>query len=414
MATDLFKQVLWNNGEGITHTDLNNMQGYLSSLVTDGFLSCMTPNLGIDTLTKDLEFGSQSTAGTGMPWGAAALARAYTLAPGQAFLRQGSANHKIQISAGTLLQILSTGTLTGDAPVFIPFRFDGTSTGEFTLTAGDATNPRVDLLQMKLEYLDGGSVSRDFEDATTRIVTSTAMNKTRRIQCTLSVKAGTPAASPTCPEPDAGFCVVGSVMVGNTWAIAGTAPIFGEDTIAAANLVVHDQRMPLRVRAYYADPSTYKLVTAWALSNNGSSVTSSSATNLMYVPCPAGLGRLVGVGVFRSGGIVVGSDLGRSSNIISTSYVTRNNILGLAGNYTVSPFHSIENLHLPDAGPTILQSATSKIGVPLWTNGKRSPFEHVRVGTPGAVTIDRLVLRVQSTASGSIVSSVVFYVADGI
>lgn len=404
MSTDLFKDVLFNDGEGLTHGDLNDNQRFLTSRLWDQLIHGQIGSISTASASRDLEFGGQD--GADHP-----STLCYCVNPGAAYLRQGSANNKIQVAPGTLLQKLST--ITGDDAKLVPYTFAGTE--EWTLTAGDATNPRIDLLQMSLVVTNSDSQSRDFEDATTRVVSSTSMNKKRRVVCTLSVKTGTPAASPTIPEPDSGCVVVGTCMVGNTWATAGNAPIFGEDTAATANLVVHDQRMPLRVRAYWVDPTDFKLVTNWALSNANSTVTSSNATNDMYVVCPAGLGRLVGIGIHHTTNAFSSQLLGRSSGIIISSFASRISVAQLtSGGLDVTPYFTFEATQSASAGPTINQSSTTKIGVPIWTNGRRCPHEAMRLGSAGSVPADRLVLRIQSGNNASVVGYVVFYVAEGL
>jgi hypothetical protein len=410
MATDLFEQVYFSDGEGITHGDLNDMQRALEAKIWDQIIHEQIGSVDIASAARDPQFGGQD--GANHP-----VSRCYCLNPGAAYLRQGSSNHKIQLAPGTLLQKIAAQD--GADPKLLAYTFVGTE--EWTLTNGDATNPRVDLLQMKLEYITDTLELRDFEDATTRAVTTSNTAKRRRVQCTLSVKAGTAGASPTIPEPDAGYVPVGSVMVGNGWTTAGAAPIFGEDTAALNNVVVHDQRMPISIRAYRVDPSQFKLVTDWALNNNNSSVGASSGTNLLYVPCPqVGNGRLVAVGVTHSDAIadLTGITLGKSSGLTSASYATRNTVsnpvTGLVVTDSVEMFFTFEAAHLPSAGPTIVQSATTKIGVPLWTNGRRSPHEKTRLVAANAVPADHLVLRVTNSAQNSVLGPVTFYVAEGI
>jgi hypothetical protein len=327
MTLDNFKAVNFSDGEGLNQDDFTDLQKFARASLHDQLLASLAGatvrTINPTSLLHDPELGGQNGIDlVDSRW-------AYALQPGQAFLKKGSTNSRVAISPGTLLQKISS--TTGSDATFIPYTFTGAE--EFQLTNGDATNPRVDLLQMKLEWVVGDSQSRDFEDATTRIVTTTSFTKKRRVQATLSVKAGTPAASPFVPEPDAGYVAVGMVMVGNSWTTGGNAPLFGLDTASLNNAVIMDCRMPLRVRAHRVDPSQFKLVTAWASSNNGSTVTSSNATNLLYVPYPGGLGRLVGVGLQAGGTFGTAPtpgasalDVGMSSSIVSTSWVSRNQV----------------------------------------------------------------------------------------
>jgi hypothetical protein len=418
MATDLYSTVYFNDGEGLVHTDLNNQQAYLRALLQDGILQNIIAGPGYGASIYDPEFGGQHGTNRDTRW-------AYCLNPGQAFLRQGSANHKIQVAPGALFQKIANSA--GTDATLVQFIFAGTE--EWTLTDGDATNPRVDLLQMKLEYTTDTSVSRDFEDASTRLVTTTSFNKARRIQCTMNVKAGTPAASPGIPDPDSGYVAVGFCMVGNGWTTAGNVPIFGVDTVALNNLVVHDLRMPMRVKTYRTDPALYKLVTAWASSNSGSTVTSSNVTNDLYVPYNGPFGRLVGLTICAAQTPTpahTGFKLGRSSGILSTTFTSSNNTY-----YNTAPagwtewfvngpiFEGIGGFggHSPAAGPTINPSGVQTYGVPLWTNGRRCLHENIRLAWAGLglnAVSDRLSVRVQSGVNAYVLGPITFHVAEGL
>jgi len=408
MSTDVYQQVLYNDGEGLVHTDLNNSQRYLRALINDGIIQYIigASKLSIDATNNifDPEIGGENGTDTETRF-------AFAINPGAAYLRKGSGNNKVAIAPGMLLQ--KVGTTDGSEATLLPYVFTGSE--EFTLTAGDATNPRVDLLQMKLEYIDTGSTSRDFEDATTRVITSTSQNISKRVQCTLSVKAGTPAATPTVPDPDSGYVAVGSVMIGANYA-TGTAVIMGEDT-AGANAVVHDQRLPVRVRAYRVDPIDFKLVTAWALSNNNSTVTSSNATNDLYIPCPAPLGRLVGVQIHSTVAFVGGNNrLGRSNGILTTSFVNRNfpafNTFSPA---VFTPFNIFDGASRVNAGADLNASATNKIGAPLWTNGRRCVNETQKLAAGiASAPLDTLVLRIQSGVNAHVLGACTFFVAEGL
>lgn len=415
MATDIFRQVNFNNGEGLTHGDLNDLQRMLEAKIWDQIIHNQIGVVDTTSVARDPQYGGQD--GVNHP-----STRAYCLNPGAAYLRQGSANHKIQIAPGTLLQKIAA--MDGTDPKMVAYTFVGTE--EFTLTNGDATNPRVDLLEMKLEYITDTSTSRDFEDAMTGVVTTTSVDKARRVQCTLNVKAGTPAASPTIPEPTAGYVPVGSVVVGNGWTTAGTAPRFGDDVAALNNLVVHDQRMPVGVKAYTIDPSNFKLTTSWSLtSGNDSAQPSVSGSNSLNIHCPTqGLGRVVAIAIGHADN---GTPMG---GFVRFMYYPGTPVgAGLRNNLTLvtSPsttfiedtihFFTFEASHVGSSGPNIIQSATTKIGVPLWTNGRRAPYEKMRTLASTAVPVEFITLNfngVTLTGGYPRINRVTFYVAEGI
>lgn len=313
---------------------------------------------------------------------------AYALACGSSYLRQGSANNKIQLAPGTLYQ---KRTSTGLVPSFVAYTFFGVE--EWTLANGDATNPRIDLLQMSLAW-----------DSTLSIST-----------VSMTVKQGTPAASPQIPDPDSGFVPVGFVMVGHGWTTGGNAPIFGIDTTDTNNAVVYDCRMPLGVRAYRVDPVLYKLETAWALASNNQQVTASSGTNRLFAICPSHAGRLIAIDVRRdttiaAGAITLGDYRVAFGSAPSTSYIKGNTWsegFNAGGNLRRCRLTDFEGAHNPAAGPTILQSATNLIGVPMWTSGLRLP-------RAASTEFGWLAASVQNQTNATAIADMVFWLAEGL
>lgn len=206
MSTDAYRDLLFNDGEGITHADLNNARAFLGARVFDQLIEHEAGAAAVIGTDPDLwSVQGEDTVLTSL---------VYTLTGGDGVLKVGSAATKIGTYGGTIFQKIANAD--GEEANFIPFTMGA---GEFDLTigAGDATNPRIDIVQVKLEYVEGGSESRDFKDAVTGALSTTTPNKTRRAQATFSLKAGTPAATPTYPAPDAGYAVLGAVRVPATW-----------------------------------------------------------------------------------------------------------------------------------------------------------------------------------------------------
>ena len=91
----------------------------------------------------------------------------------------------------------------GSDPTVLAYQCPSTA-DMITLDAADPTNPRIDLIQVKLELIDDTSSVKDFEDAVTRALSDSAsIPRRQRVQATWSVKNGTPAASPTKPTATA-------------------------------------------------------------------------------------------------------------------------------------------------------------------------------------------------------------------
>jgi hypothetical protein len=193
----------------------------------------------------------------------------YALAPfgaGSAFIRQGSANNKLQIAPGILAQFV------GEELLACTF----TGADEVTIANGDAANPRVDIVQLEIGVNSEGVPTK-----------------------ALSVKQGTPAASPTYPTPDDGKCVIAGVVVGANY-VAAAGLKFGVDT-AGAVAVVHDQRMPLSVTPHTVMPKTFSFGADWSLQGTDTYLqkANNNGGNGLFIPCPigGGTGRLLDVGI---------------------------------------------------------------------------------------------------------------------
>src|SRR5271154_3993719 len=348
-------QAMWKGLENFELSALSNFGAYTIppfgvATVERNKLSAFSSLLGSVANTGDRpDFGGDDGATPSPLW-------TYCLSQGQAFLRKGSANNLIQIAAGTLLQVDQSSTNQN----FVSYHFQGTETFP-ALTNGDATNPRCDLLQLKLSF-----------DPVTGVTPA------------LTVKVGTPAASPRIPDPDAGFTPVGVAVVGHTW-VAGTAPVFGQDVADINKVVIHDQRMPLGVRTWVVDPTNWKLETAFSLQDINTNAKSSNATCLMWALCPTTTGRIIGVDVQTSATLTTAGNLGTFTFDLtgpgsppSANFFAGNSFGSNVAPAPLSGFKrarrvDFEALHTPANGPTILPSTVNSYGVPMWASGYRTP-----------------------------------------
>lgn len=396
MSTDLFKEALYNDGEGVTHGDLNDSQRFLSAQLWDQTLAQLIGGIGLTSVDYDVAANGVTPPDH----------LAYCLQGGAGFPYLGSTTNKIKMMPGTLLQ--RVGAATGDERVMLAYTFAGTE--EFTIAAGDATNPRVDLLQMKLELVNADSQSRDFEDAATGVITTTSQMKKRRVQCTISVKTGTPAASPTYPDPDAGYVAIGGVVVGANY-LTTTQIIFGVDT-AGANAVLHDQRMPLNVQGYRTPVSSFHIVASVTRADPAYFATSTSTTlSHLRIPClkAGSAGRIVGIDVAYSSTTALTAALIRAANAdqdLSTLTLPLN--AGLT--FYTRGFVTFEGAHAPTAGPVVQQSAVNKIGPPIWTNGRRCLIQRQYLGVTER---DTPMLKIQGLSNAGFIADATWYVAQG-
>lgn len=413
MSTDIFSRVYFNDGEGVDPVDFNGISDRILAIMYDQFVSEMFPREGIPTAlgnTGDLDADRSNTISdnTRCPY-------AIAVATSGARPRQGSGNNKVQLSPGTLLQAVAEAD--GTEPKLLAFKFAGTE--EVTIANGDATNPRVDIVQMALSYAIDTTISRDFKDAVTGAVTTTTPTKRRRVQCTLSVKQGTPAASPTYPTPDAGCVVIAGVVVGATY--AGGSGLLFEDT-AGAVVVLHDQRLPLRVRPHGVWPSDYIYPDGGDYVYHGHIYVSRDVHTSpldIFMPCTrwGNTGRLVAMDCAFSEPSTLTSKLCRW--LMSTGGVINLNNANMNGSGagSLSLRQSGRHLwgHAPDVGPTVL-AASNGMGAPIWTNGMRAPGLQPtgETDTTFPVEAGNLVLRYVDPPVATRFHRVTFYIAEGL
>jgi len=405
MTTDLYSRAIFSDGEGIDLTDMQSLSGTPLAVLFDQLIYELLPR---EAATPDLDTAFDPTT---MPY-------AVALTVAGARPTQGSANNKIKITGGTLMQAIAARD--GTEPKLLAYSFPGTD--EVTIANGDPTNPRVDLVQMSLSYLNATS-ARDFQDAATRALTSTTPTTRRRVQCVLSVKQGTPAASPTYPTPDAGCVVVAGVVVGTNYAAAAG---FTFDDLGGATAVIHDQRMPLRVRSTSTLPANYIWVdtgSEFAIVNRFIAQRMTAAFSIdIRMPClrVGNAGRLVEVNCTYN------APTGGSSSFLerfNASVPTTGGANPLAGaNFAVgstgmslrrTALGIFQNLHAPVAGPTVLAAANG-MGAPVWSNGFRGPGPSPgQFDTTFPINGEYLALKFTSPPVGTQFAIATWHIAEG-
>lgn len=149
MSNDIFKEVNFNAGQEVRANDLKDAQKFLSSRLSDQIFDYLTPGklvqIGDPDLRDELDADSSTKFAYALTIGAARCNYAGTFT-----------DKVIGMTAGTLFQKISSKT--GSDATLLAYTFAGTE--QWTLADGDATNPRVDLLQMKLEYETTDSQAR--------------------------------------------------------------------------------------------------------------------------------------------------------------------------------------------------------------------------------------------------------------
>lgn len=522
MTLDTMKAVNFHPGMEVRAQDFDDSQNFLLARLLDGMFEKLVPGPIIGDLTKGTNLLAPGAHGNNVPNSSFAFA----LTSGGAYPRKGTANTKIQIAPGTLFQ--KVAARDGNEQKFLPFVFDGTL--EVTIANGDAANPRVDIVQMKLEMIDDDSQARvfaqdgikasrdlnpltsncetviraraagfggnaisiqfvadgagagsltqsgyalvfhyqsgvttvaNFETAvqasalievqttdgvgtltspgdtfgpvfltggTDQVLTSQSFNVKRRVQATISVKQGTPAASPTYPTPDAGYVVIAGVVVPATW-VGASAPVT-IDSAAAGSLVIHDQRMPIgtptTVTLYPRDFMAQNDGSNWSLDARGRAVTGVSGAADLYAVLPVGHGGGIGGGYGRvvalqvacsqTGGVLTNTHLARMTTDVTPTYTLTNlnktDVVNIgAGNLVEDDF---DEVHTPAAGPTILPNAAG-VGVPVWSNGRRA-LEVADTSSDQFATWEKLVWKCPAppAVQNLTIWQVTFFIAEGL
>lgn len=413
MTTDIFGRMLFNDGEGIEFADLTAIDARGQAILWDQIIAMLPQQLVTGATTVDPSFTDTQTL-TSIPY-------ALSLTSTDARPIQGSANNKVKIAAGTLMQAI--GTATGVEPALLAVMMPGTD--EVTIANGDATNPRVDLIQIAMSYIQDTPTSRDFQDGTTRALTTTTPNKRRRVAYALTVKQGTPAASPTYPTLDAGCVAIAAVVVGATY--SGAAGLLDEDTTGAV-AVLHDQRVPI------GRPDTQLIMpaqmlydsTIWGLSSARSALiagTGASGSSAGAVCQSMPQGRLLGIGTLSNTVVTITgpstiasailvrlsklrwSDAGGGPSaappvLTSVTLATANSLSGgSAGWRTRFQSFSANLSHLPAAGP-VVQANAAGVGAPIWTSGRRCPRDPGPASIPTPFPLETLIAEVFPANTG--------------
>lgn len=403
MSTDIFTQTLISDGMELDPVDMSRLSARALAYLYDQVVMASYPREGVGFITDT----STSFSAVGIPY-----ALAISVLGGHP--GQGSANNKVRIYPGTLLQAIADPD--GTEPKLLAYTF---TTEEVTIANGDATNPRIDLVQMKLEYVNE-TESRDFQDATTRALTSQTLAVRRRVKCTLSVKQGTPAASPAYPDPDAGYCVIAGLCVGASYA---GATGLGLDDMAGPALVLHDQRMPMNVRPHGALANDMAFAGTDFVPTGGFYIERINNVdgNSLYIPCHrwGNSGRLVMIDCqFRDSTALTSTIIRWNPGDVAEASLAGGNLNGSSSatmSLRRSTINQFQLLHTPAAGPTIVGNANG-MGPPIWANGRRCPGVQFtgENDTSFPIEVGLVALKYTTPGTGNRWARATFHIAEGL
>jgi len=335
-----FDRVLFNDGEGIDHADFNTLQQMIRAQVADTVWSMRAKS-------AELLYVPNLNSQVWIPTGSHALPHG------------GASNLQVVNTPGMIAQYTTVSDPDGATPHMLQYWLAANDISVI-VNAADATNPRIDLIVVKL--IDGNatsSVSKDFQDALTGAVTSTSFNKRTSTSLTVSYVAGTAAASPTAPAIPTGFAAWAYVYVPATYATT-----FVDDTH------ISNACYPVGFRSIVIP--AYAMA-GWSLAGSTITITGTleaiegtGAGSIMHSLLDIGPGvRVVGAAAFGSGSWT--SAWKRYD--YNTAVIPKNAISTWAGFTAIS-------------GPTMGGSAT--YGTPaIWGNGRSSPYSGVITGIRG-------------------------------
>lgn len=410
------KRVAFTQGEALDGTDLTAMQ---TRAVMQGLQNLIMSGVA-DGIGDVGSLGGVDDIESGKLWNTAALDDISDLVfapyPSCGYVAPGGSARQLVIVDGPAVLVYSDDPLgASNVENVRAFRLTAAGAGTLTTAVGDATNPRIDLVEVRALWTDADATVRNFEDETSRALTSSSTNKSRALSVTVQIKQGTPAATPTYPTPSSGFVALAAVYV----------PATHNAVHDPANL--RDLRMPLgKVVAYDVYAHQMRRTTlgggtnAWTLGDDDFRVEAPSDPCEVYALCPVGsqTGRLIGLGMF---GAVDGADCFLVD--LDTGFIVGTNIANLTEDFPLldatgafrrkNMIELMANLAVEGAYPGLRATGT-RIGTPIWCNGfPAGPAMGAGPLSGGAQTVHTLAVKFNGDPGGT-VSMVRFYVAQGL
>lgn len=213
---DPLPQVNYNDGEGIDEDDFNRAQS-----LSDAKLYERSSRIGSLAAVHSMGFttgrGGDMSQQHPRPESILDASAIYTPDPrtfvNSTFEITGAGNLAIDFGPQLFLQRSSAST-----PGTAPQGFDESSLGavlafvsdvsdeiSYALKARPTTNPRFDSINIRLGHDAGNAVSRDFEDSSTRALSSTSPSKDQLRIRQHEYQEGAESATPVYPSPTSGY-----------------------------------------------------------------------------------------------------------------------------------------------------------------------------------------------------------------
>ena len=395
-------QVHFNDGEGLDEEDLNRAQSLLDAKISQYSLRVG----GIGNI-----HGWGNSAGYSMsgqdprPLGLDANA-VYTPDPSSFVYSDISVSGAglFRIDFGPQVMVQKTGVSTpGTAPTgfggafgaILAYTLDDDELAH-SAVASPALNPRWDSIGIQLGHAIGGAVARDFEDASTRALTSTTPDKDAQRTLSSELVSGAESATPSYPAQTAGF--------GRWMTILREV---GETSLNQDNVRLHAFPMKMKVETVIGKDAWFGGAT-WLenAGRNGGIIHAAGGageaffhSRRMHAGC-----RLVGIGIST---VNFGNDIDvklvRLEDVAGA--ISAVDILNLGGGSPIATTSGGYNF----AGLADLDDAQNN-DLPIWGNGRTyGPLFPDSVAPVNGRPFDRLAIEV-SHATDFTVSDVINYV----
>ena len=175
--------VVFNPGEGADDTDFNRLSLWQSILDNDLRFAMLT----------------RTDPDINAPWQESNFTKKLHRFHQQGCVYAGPSNLQLKNKRGLIAQWIAAPD--GSEPKLLCYWLDDDEIN-LTSAAGDPTNPRYDVIAVKLEW-EAVTETRDFQD-TAGVLSSYTPTTYKRVKMTARIVQGTPAASPTIPALAAG------------------------------------------------------------------------------------------------------------------------------------------------------------------------------------------------------------------
>lgn len=196
MPNTINRFTTWGDGEGVDYGDMNRLALWQMCFENDYKFAMLT----------------RTDPTVAAPWLEADYTKKLHRHHNAGYLYAGASNRQVKNKRGLIAQWTAVPDST--EPKLLCYWLDDDEIN-LTCATADATNPRYDVVAVKLE-LEGVSETRDFEDSA-GVLSSTTQQTYKRVKCTARIITGTPAVSPTRPALAAGEAYFATIKIPATF-----------------------------------------------------------------------------------------------------------------------------------------------------------------------------------------------------